>query len=341
VSHGHGICSCGGKCFLAAGFWCYQPYDPQPTPAYKQLAGGPLTILTADGSGTPAIAKRNIIVPLPGGKVRIRNVFHVPSLAVNLLSIPQLATTGVTITFTAKEATLCRNSITIAQAMNIDGRYVLLASSEAALACVEPLAPFNPWHKRIGHLGRKKIAGLNTSTTGLNEHIKIPGHIRLCDTCLRTKICKSNRQYITRPATKIMERVHTDFCGPLHVHSIKNEVYVLTLMDEYSRKLWAIPTVRRTDLYKVFGEWQTTVERQTGQPLLSLRSDNAKEYEALGKSLVQKGIRTEFSVAHTPQQNGTAERINCTIFSLVHALLLQANLPARFRSLAVLAAACI
>jgi hypothetical protein len=309
--------------------------------SYKQLHGRPLTIYTADGNGTPAIGKGNVIIPLPDGNVRIRNVFHVPGLAVNLLSIPQLATSGTTITFTATDATLLRDGRIMAKAQNVGNRYILSSSNEAALACMEPLAPFDLWHKRLGHLGRKKIVGLNTSTTGLIEPIGIPVHIPPCDTCLRTKICKTNRRYITRPATKILERVHTDFCGPLRFRGINNEVYVLTLMDEFSRKLWAIPTVYRTDLYPVFTHWQKTVERQTGRQLLSLRSDNAKEYEALGKTLVKQGIRTEFSVSHTPQQNGLAERVNRTIFSLARALLLQASLPARFWSLAVRASAYI
>jgi hypothetical protein len=112
-------------------------------------------------------------------------------------------------------------------------------------------------------------------------------------------------------------------------------------MDEFSRKLWAIPTVRRTDLYTVFNQWQKTAERQTEQKLLSLRCDNAKKYEALGKTLAKQGIRTEFSVSHTLQQNGIAQRVNRTIFSFARALLLQACLPARFWSLAVRAAAYI
>jgi hypothetical protein len=330
----------GTSWMLDSGATSHMTADRALFTSYKQMHG-PLPIYTADGSGIPAIGKGNVIVALSSGKLRIRNVFHVPGLAVNLLSIPQLAASGVTITFTATGATLLRDGCVLAQAQNNGNRYILSTSNEAALACMEPPAPFDLWHQRLGHLGRKKVAGLNSSTIGLIEPIGIPAHVPPCDTCLRTKICKINRRYITRPATKILERVHTDFCGPLRYRGINNEVYVLTLMDEYSRKLWAIPTVRRTDLYPVFNQWQKTVERQTGRQLLSLRSDNAKEYEALGKTLVQEGIRTEFSVSHTPQQNGLAERVNRTIFSLARALLLQASLPARFWSLAVRAAAYI
>jgi hypothetical protein len=213
--------------------------------SYKQLHDGNLMILTANGSSTPAVAKGNVIVNLETGKVRIRNVFHVPGLAVNLLSIPQLAATGVTITFTATDAVLSRNGETIARALHPRNRYVLSTSSpEVALAVMQPMAPFDLWHKRLGHLGRKKVAGLNITATGLDHCIDIPKHISPCDVCLRSKLCQTNRRFITRPANKILERVHTDFCGPLQVQGIKGELYVLTLTDEYSRKLWAIPTHR-------------------------------------------------------------------------------------------------
>ncbi len=153
----------------------------------KRLISSGQTIHTADGNTTPAVAKGDIAIPLLDTSQKVKNVFHVPGLMVNLLSIPELAKSGVATTFGPREATLSRKGKTVARAALVGNRYILESGSpEMALACTKPTAPFDLWHRRLGHLGRNKVAGFTRSTRGLEHEIAIPKHLAPCDTCLRT-----------------------------------------------------------------------------------------------------------------------------------------------------------
>ena len=71
------------------------------------------------------------------------------------------------------------------------------------------------------------------------------------------------------------------------------------------------------------------VEKQTGRKIKALRSDGGGEYiSAEFKTyLDDNGISQQLTVAHTPQQNGVAERMNRTLKDLMRAMMLHKSLP--------------
>lgn len=74
-----------------------------------------------------------------------------------------------------------------------------------------------------------------------------------------------------------------------------------------------------------------------------LRTDNGLEYHRkdFNSILNDQGIQRQYTTAHTPQQNGVAERANRTIFDMARCLLIQSGLPVSFRAEAVNTAVCI
>ena len=54
-----------------------------------------------------------------------------------------------------------------------------------------------------------------------------------------------------------------------------------------------------------------------------------------------KRIFHELSVPHSPEQNGVAERMNCTLMESAHSMLSHAGLPNRFWAEAVATAAYV
>uniref|UniRef100_A0A2N9FX16 Integrase catalytic domain-containing protein n=1 Tax=Fagus sylvatica TaxID=28930 RepID=A0A2N9FX16_FAGSY len=74
------------------------------------------------------------------------------------------------------------------------------------------------------------------------------------------------------------------------------------------------------------------VERQKGKSLKCLRTDNGGEYTSneFENYCSEYGIRHEKTVPDTPQHNGVAERINCTIVEKVRCMLRMAKLPKSF-----------
>lgn len=57
---------------------------------------------------------------------------------------------------------------------------------------------------------------------------------------------------------------------------------------------------------------------------------NAGVYQKLEQQIKETEVTIEYMVPNTPEQNGVAERLNRTVFTLVRAMLKQADLLVRF-----------
>ncbi|KAI3779398.1 hypothetical protein L2E82_09115 [Cichorium intybus] len=84
--------------------------------------------------------------------------------------------------------------------------------------------------------------------------------------------------------------------------------------------------------FSAFKEWKVMVENQTGKKVKKLRTDNGMEFcsNEFNSYCKLEGIVRHYTVSHTPQQNGVAERMNRTIISKARCMLSNARLSKRF-----------
>jgi len=54
--------------------------------------------------------------------------------------------------------------------------------------------------------------------------------------------------------------------------------YMLTFIDDFSRKVWAYFLKEKSEAFKVFKEWKALLENQTGKKIKRLRTDNGLEF---------------------------------------------------------------
>ena len=75
------------------------------------------------------------------------------------------------------------------------------------------------------------------------------------------------------------------------------------------------------------------METQTGRRVKTLRSDNGGEYtsDPFFEVCQDEGIKRHFTVRKTPQQNGVAERMNCTLVEKVRCMLSHSELTKVFQ----------
>ena len=106
------------------------------------------------------------------------------------------------------------------------------------------------------------------------------------------------------------------------VPSLGGTRYFLTLIDDYSRKLWIYFLKNKSETFLKFKEWKILVETQVGKKWKKLRTDNGLEFLSNDfNSFYQKeGIVTYRTVIYTPQQNGLAECMNRTILERVRCM---------------------
>jgi hypothetical protein len=135
------------------------------------------------------------------------------------------------------------------------------------------------------------------------------------------------------------ELVHSDIWGPMNIASNKFH-YFVTFVDDFSRMTWLFLMKNRSKLFSIFQIFRNMIKTQFSQKIRILRSDNAKEYtsSSFASYLSDKGIIHQTSCAHTPQQNGAAERKNRHLLDVVRCLLIHMHVPKHFWSDAVLTA---
>ena len=94
------------------------------------------------------------------------------------------------------------------------------------------------WHFRYGHL---KFNGLRTlhqkqMVTGLPM---ITSTSKVCEECVVSK--QHRDQFPTGKAWRaqnLLERVHSDICGPINPISNGKKKYFISFIDDFSRKAW-------------------------------------------------------------------------------------------------------
>lgn len=160
----------------------------------------------------------------------------------------------------------------------------------------------------------------------------------LCDFCLKGK--QTAVPFPTgqsRRATNKLELVHTDVWGPAPMTSRGGTNYFILFIDDYTRRVWLYLMKSKDQAFSRFLEWKAAAERQSGRKRKALRSDNGGEFTSseFTNDLKKEGIKHEWTVPGTPQQNGVVERMNRTVLEKARCLRLNAGLPLSFWSDAV------
>jgi hypothetical protein len=127
----------------------------------------------------------------------------------------------------------------------------------------------------------------------------------------------------------ILERIHTDVCGPFLVASTIKHRYYVIFVDDFSRKCWIFIMQKNDQTFSKFYEFKALVEKELGKKVKSLRRDNGGEYisNEFKDFCSREGIRRELIVPHNPQQNGVMERKNRMIVGATRVMLHDEGLP--------------
>ncbi|GJW80569.1 putative ribonuclease H-like domain-containing protein [Tanacetum coccineum] len=134
-----------------------------------------------------------------------------------------------------------------------------------------------------------------------------------------------------------MNMLHMDLFGPTSVRSINHKTYCLVVTDDFSRFSWVFFLATKSETSGILKKFITEVENQLNHKVKVIRSDNGTEFKnrEMDEFCGQKGIKREYSVARTPQQNRVAERKNRTLIEAARTMLADSLLPTVFWAEAV------
>jgi hypothetical protein len=74
-----------------------------------------------------------------------------------------------------------------------------------------------------------------------------------------------------------LELIHNDLCC-INQPSLVGAKYILTFIDDLSRFTWVYFLKNKSHVFEKFKEFRALTEKQCGQPIKCLRSDNGGEY---------------------------------------------------------------
>ncbi|GAU24969.1 hypothetical protein TSUD_312040 [Trifolium subterraneum] len=270
------------------------------------------------------------------GKVHvISNVYYLPGLNTNLLSVGQLQQKNVTIIF---KNDVCKayhdeKGLIFSTPMSTNRMYIITAPVLVPM-CLQTSIEDNTqlWHLRYGHLSIKGLKLLSKK-----DMVKgLPALQDMDEKCIDCLNGKQQREAIPKQAkwraTTKLQLIHSDICGPINPSSNGGKRYFLTFTDDFSRKTWVYVLKEKSEAFEIFKIFKAMVELESGCMIQALRTDRGGEFTSsvFNEFCNSKGIKRQLTTAYTPQQNGVSERKNRTLLNMIRSMLVCKNVPKIF-----------
>ncbi|MFS7980348.1 putative RNA-directed DNA polymerase [Helianthus anomalus] len=303
---------------------------------YVSFAGGESGRITLKGT-----VKNDIL--------SFENVNYVPELKHNLLSISQICDRGNSIHFTKKGCYVLKPGIVIPEdwfLMTAERRGNAYVTDMNKKPCEEITCLFSKisehdgllWHRRLGHVNMKNLNRLAKGQLVRDLPIKDFMLVEKCAACAKGKAHRKPHKSMSTPSTKaVLELLHMDLFGPVNVLSIGKKAYCLVIVDDFSRYTWVYFLSHKNEAAGLIKQFISLVENQASTNVKAIRSDNGTEFKnvTMDTFCAEKVIEQQYSAPRTPQQNGVAERRNCTLIEAARTMLADSKLPSFFWAEAV------
>ncbi|GKA17259.1 retrovirus-related pol polyprotein from transposon TNT 1-94 [Tanacetum coccineum] len=135
----------------------------------------------------------------------------------------------------------------------------------------------------------------------------------LCSTCALGKSKKSSHQPKAEDTNQEkLYLLHMDLCGPMCVASINGKMYILMIVDDYSRFTWVRFLRTKDEAPEAIIKCIKNIQVRLNATVRNVQTDNGTEFanQTLREFYENVGFSHQTSVARTPQQNGVVERRN-------------------------------
>jgi hypothetical protein len=268
-----------------------------------------------DNTSCEVIGIGSVKIKTHDGMTRtLTDVRHVPTMFRNLISLSTLDNLGYKYFTSGGVLKVSKGSLIVMKdVMKSANLYILscdtiigtIAISSAAVTS-ENCSDSKLWHMRLGHMSQLGLAELSKRglLKGYNNN-----ELEFCEHCVfgKHKRVKFNTSIHTTEG--ILDYVHADLWVPSRKHSFGGCHYMLTIIDDYSRRVFTYFLKYKHEAFDAFKAWKVMVEKQTERKVKVLRTDNGMEFCSNEFKFFYKkeDIIRHHTIPHTPQQNGVAE----------------------------------
>jgi len=265
----------------------------------------------------------------------IDNVYYLPRLTANIISVGQLDESGYQVLV---ESGVMRvrdeERRLLAKIHRSPGCLYVLDVNIAQPVCLAARGEEEAWvwHARFGHLHFAALRKM--AKDGLVHGMPLMSQVeQVCDACL---VGKQRRAPFPQQAlgrsTEPLQLLHGDICGPITPPTPSGNWYFLLLVDDYSRYVWICLLPTKDAAAAAIKRVQAAAECKSGKKLLVLRTDRGGEFAATDfiEYCAELGVHRQLTVPYTPQQNGVVEWRNQSIVGTARSMLKAKGLPGKF-----------
>nr|GEW32825.1 hypothetical protein [Tanacetum cinerariifolium] len=284
-------------------------------------------------------------------KLDFEDVYFVKELKFNLFSVLQMCDKKNKVLFTYSECLVLspdfklpdENQVLLRlprenNMYNVNLKDIVPSRYLTCLFVKATIDESNVWHRRLGHINFKTINKLVKGNLVKGLPTKVFENQNTCVACKKGKQHRASCK--TKPVSSVNQplfRLHMDLFGPTFVKILNKKHYCLVITDDYRRFTWVFFFATKDETSPTLKNFITGLENRLSLKVKVIKSDNGTKFKNsdLNQFCGIKGIKREFSVPMTPQQNGIAERKNRTLIEAARTMLADSLLPIPFWAEAV------
>ena len=320
----------------------HMTYDKALFSSYKAVTNE--AVQTAEGKCMEVKGKGDVILDIivnnSTQSIRLTNVFHIPNIQYNLLSVGVIESKGFTLQFKKgkvsiidlKDDALAISGTRIGTSYHVDQPEKTTPTTRKATG--SPTATsLNQWHRRLGHLGKDDVIRLAGMATGMNLSTakemekQNPANGIICEPCIMGKQHRTPSRDPQIRAKVKGELIHVDLAGGGQITpTVGGSTYLLTVRDDATSLLHGGMLKRKSEIVSWLEAFLIKMKNQ-GSPIQRCRADNEFGSKAMLDLFARFGVNFEPASPYNPEQNGKAERGFRTIFSRIRTLLMDSGLP--------------
>jgi len=238
----------------------------------------------------------------------LSDVYHVPSLNGNLLSVSALNRHGYNLNFASLRCQLMKSGQVIAMAHEENNLYILNASlfipeyaymvmtndidtliksadipiHHALVASTNSATGTTAiWHCRLGHIMLRSVKRLFQQNMVKGMHITdIDSHdSSICKACFEGKQTRAPIPKVSDVQNpSVLHRVYSDLVGPIEPQGRNGERYFMTFLDGYSHYLKVVLLKSKNEVEEQLKSLIERAKVETGCRVNFFRSDGGGEY---------------------------------------------------------------
>lgn len=297
---------------------------------HQPYTGG--VVLIGDGRGLPISHTGSVSLPTNLKPLSLTNVFLVPHIHKNLLSVYKLRNHNrVSVEFfpshfQVKDLT---SGARLLQGRTNEGT-IRVANRSISTSCFffavsTVKTSLSNWHSRLGH---PSISILITiiSKFSLPVSESVSKNFSCVD-CLSNKSHKLSFAQTSISSTRPLQYLYTDLWTPPVISFEKFKHYRI-IVDHYTRYSWFYPLQLKSHVKETFIKFKALTDNKFQTKISTLFSEWRRI--SLRSFLSEKGISHLTALLHTPEHNGLSKRRHFHIVETGLSLLHQAKLPNTF-----------